>query len=243
VIGAAYFDESGDEENPGGRIGIAGALGTTDQWLGFEGDWRGVLDDAHVTPGDFHAVQTSSLQVALSDTCARLVKKWNIITLCVTLRESDYERCTNQLQRGWYGDAYGFARYVCFMTVSAKAKTRDGDIGYYVEQGGKGFDWIMEHFGIVYRDDKQRANRRMAAYGPVDRRIHLPVHVPDLVAHEVITARQVSKPLVTLGGLVSIFDINEDEIDDLVHGWTKDQMMMMSLKEQARRDKRRDLKH
>jgi hypothetical protein len=134
-----------------------------------------------------------------------------------------------------------WVRKVCLFHVAQRDIQKQGRCRrhrYYVEQGGKGFDRIMEHFGIIYRDDRLRASRSMAAYGPVDRRILLPVHLSDLVAHEVITNRHESPALKILGELVVIDDINErDDLQELIDQWTKDHFAMNKLREASRRRK------
>jgi hypothetical protein len=225
VFGAVYFDESGDDPRHK-RIGIAASFADSASWLAFEVDWRAILTPVG-REKDFHANRNDQIQGALNVFLAMLMKKHGIYSFGTTIDADDYRAATTPLQRGWYGNEYGFARYVSLiLTGHALAKLDRVDFGYYVDQGGKGGDWIMKTMADIYRFDDLRASYRMATFGPVDRRKHLPVHAADLVAHEVITNRENSTPLAILGDNVEVDDGTREQIDGVMAEFTQLRMHM-----------------
>jgi hypothetical protein len=236
VFGAIYSDESGNEQT--GRIGIAASLASIQNWTELEAEWRQVLVFAN-REHEFHAVENDRTQYALNVTLAWLMKKWRVATVCITVRERDYLENTTALQRGWYGDAYAFARYVSLVyTGESIRRLNKGDFGHYVEQGGRGFDWIMQTLGLIYKSDQLRPKYRMATYGPVDRRIHLPAHAADLVAHEVITNRHKSAALSLLGENVVIEDVAGDTIETIMTEFAEIRKVIAKLKNDHRARRR-----
>jgi hypothetical protein len=108
-----------------------------------------------------------------------------------------------------------------------------GDYGYYVEQGGKGFGWIMQALALIYSSDKLRASYRMATYGRVDRRIHLPVHTADLISHELLTNRHTSPILNRLGEQVVVQDVTADDVGEIMGRWSNDRRSFDRLLREA----------
>lgn len=115
-----------------------------------------------------------------------------------------------------------------------------GDVGYYVEHGGKGVGYIMDLMGQIHRSDRMRPRYCMAAFGQVDRRTHRRVHVADLVAHEVITQRHHSRPLDVLGDSLLIRDMEGDDIQELVSDMSKDRDKLDRLVRDNMARRRRD---
>src|SRR5262249_30714650 len=149
VYGAFYFDESGDDELHE-RMGISSTFTSAENWEGFEGDWRGVL--AAFPDHEFHANDNSDVQRALNVSLALLMRKWSVISFTITLRKADYARNTDKVQRSWFGNEFAFARYVSLILCGDQVqKLNRGDVGYYVDHGGEGVDWIMERMKLIYR--------------------------------------------------------------------------------------------
>jgi hypothetical protein len=238
VFGAIYFDESGGHTRHG-RIGIAATIASTEQWFGLEREWREALTITKRLKS-FHAKNNDSTQKALNIVLATLLYRWKIPTLCITLDQDVYMQNTTPLQRGWYGNAFGFARYIsAIMSGDSAKRGYSGDIGYYVEQGGKGHDWIMQAFGVIYASDKLRADYGMAAYGPVDRRIHLPVHAPDLIAHEVVHDDGKSFPLAIVGDFALVQEITAPQIARAMEEFTEIRIELKKANQRLRNERRR----
>jgi hypothetical protein len=237
VFGAVYTDESGDDPKHK-RIGIATSFTDIGHWTSFDTEWRKVL----VSVGrerDFHANRQDNLQQALNIVLATLMKQHRVYSFCTTIDHDEYHAATTALQRGWYGNEYGFARYVSLVLAGHSLnRLNRGDFGYYVDQGGKGVDWIMQTMATIYRIDRLRAQYRMAAFGLVDRRKDLPVHAADLVAHEVITNRDASLPLSILGENVEIDDTTHGQIAGAMTEFTRIQKYMRHLKQKHKNERK-----
>jgi hypothetical protein len=219
MTAAIYSDESGGDDLHD-RICIATSFATLPRWISFEQRWGMVLNTVpeHV----FHAVATDHAQRVFNAALPLVMRECEIVTFCLTMRETDYMKATTPRQRSRHGNVFGFARYAALSIFSALIGRRvGGDVGYYVEQGGKGYAWIMERMRAIYGDDELRREYRMATFGPVDRREHLPVHTADLVAHEVITARHTSVPLDILGDHVEIYDVSGEDIENVIGEFAK----------------------
>jgi uncharacterized protein with von Willebrand factor type A (vWA) domain len=76
----------------------------------------------------------------------------------------------------------------------------------------------------------------MSGFGPADRRIHLPVHVPDLVAHEAATNRD-GELIGTMRPRLSFADIGCEEIDE-TFGQLRGLMAHFKREKQRRRNAR-----
>jgi hypothetical protein len=240
VLGALYMDESGGHSDTD-RIGIASSVATTENWLRFESMWRQVLKDAG-REDSFHAVNTDVVQQGLNLKLADVMCECRVWTLCITVHQSVYKDVTTATERARFGNAFGFARYVNVHHMADQFRQEDkGDVGYYIEQGGKGCEWLMIRLNRIYRSVELRRFFRMGALGPVDRRIHLPVHAPDLASHEVITCRHTSVPLMTLGAQVTIRDITGDEIRNVVDEFSKMEAKLKRIRRDNENHRRRQL--
>jgi len=207
---AAYFDESGDDRSD--RIAVAVALAHEENWRQFEALWRVALDLANVT--DYHAHINNNAHHALNRAMPVLVKECRILLSCTTVSRSDYMRVTNASDRSQLGNEYGFAGFVAIsLMADVLRKYNQGDAGYYIDQGGKGFGKMIEILSYWYQRD--RADFMMATYGPADRRLHMPLHPADLVAHEVITNREKSECLPLFGEHLAIQDLSTQQLREI----------------------------
>jgi hypothetical protein len=243
VIGANFSDESGGHDNAG-RICIATATAPTVAWIDFMRAWGPILHACGRT-GEFHANRGDATQKQLNLALAAVMREMRIPSLCMTIKQDTYRKVTTPKVRSQYGNAFGFARY-CSLMITSQALEKvqiPGHFGYYVEQGGKGFSWIMERLAQIYRSDMLRARFRMAYFGPVDRRTDLPAHPPDLVSHEVNTARHNSPVLKILDDLVEVQDISEDDASGLLDLMLKDREVLDRILRDSLRDLRQKRKH
>lgn len=235
VFRLIYFDESSDQKDDG-RIGISACMSSAYQWAVFEERWRAILAAKGIDAGDFHAVKTDTVQRETNIALAHLMKEIGIASTCVTLRTSEFERYTTQDERGNYGGAYGFARYASILALNHTFDDvgDSGSYAYYVDQGGQGGDWFVQTLQKIVGHDELRAKYRMAGYGVVDRRLHLPVHAADLVAHEVVTSRHTSEPLKILGKLVLVDDWTGEHVEEVMRDFAKTREKLTSLKRDYR---------
>lgn len=220
VVFSAYFDESGNRASK--RIAVVGAIATAESWTAFETHWALVLSAAK-RERQFHAKNTDRVQIILNELLADAMKYSNVWAMSVVVDEADYLRTTNQRQRSQMGNAYGFAGYIGLSVLSDWARQSNEHVGYYIDQGGPGYGKMMEILVNAYATDSGRESFRVAGYGPADRRIHLPVHPADLVAHELAMNPDDSKPLAILGDRVRRIDVTPEflrglmaEFDELV---------------------------
>jgi hypothetical protein len=100
---------------------------------------------------------------------------------------------------------------------------------------------VMEILAQSYAPEDAREQFRLSGFGHADRRIHLPVHVPDLVAHEAATNRD-GELIRTMRPHLSFADIGGEEIDDafgqlrgLVAHSKRDKHRRKNVKNRARR--------
>ena len=213
VFGAVYFDESGNDDRSG-RIAVAASIASVEGWEQFETKWSHILGRAG---NEFHAKDRSTTQYRLNCLLPVLMELCGVVTLCITLDRQEYRTLTSADDRSRLGNVAGFAGFLCIGRMAQYLRDEKlGDIGYYVEQGGPGFDKMMEFLGMVYRLDEARTNWHLADYGPVDRRIHLPVHASDLIAHETITNRDKSEPLKIAGNQACIIDLGAEYVQSAV---------------------------
>jgi len=230
-----YFDESYHEKT--GRIGVSATMATTGQWEHFVRDWGGVLAAKSVAPGEFHAQSGGKVQRELNLSLAGLLSNLGICSTCVTLRTNDFEANTTLEQRGNYGGVFGFARYVAILSLSLGFEDagRSGEFAYYADQGGRGLDWFMQTLRTIAANDSLRRQYRLTKHGVVDRRVHLPVHAADLVAHEVITHRHTSEPLNVLGRQVLVDDWNGDEVREVLNDFSQSRERLKKIRDKNRR--------
>lgn len=137
-----YCDESSNNAVDE-RVGIATCSGSSEQWDALEKAWQLQLKDSKVTRDRFHATSASAkLRMAL----AQIMYDIGIAAACCTLRPSDFEKATKQEDRGKYGGAYGFARYVQLLQINAAADSLldQTPIEIYIDQGGLGGAWFMQ---------------------------------------------------------------------------------------------------
>lgn len=236
-----YFDESSNQAEDS-RIGIAASMASAHQWMLFDTQWRAVLADARLQPGDVHAARAGSVQTAMNIALARMLRDLGISSTCVTTRVSDFESVTTPAERSMYGGPYGFLRYASLLALNLTFDNA-GDTGryaYYLDQGGQGGDWFLQTLGRIAQHDELRAKYRMAGYGVVDRRVHVQVHAPDLIAHEVITSRHTSEPLKVLGDRVLVDDWTADDIRELMGDFSGIREKLNALKREHRDRMKRD---
>jgi len=238
LFGALYQDESGGHTRDG-RIGIATSLARVDHWLRFAEVWQPILRAAD-RETTFHAVNADAVQTKLNLRLASLMKRFGVFTTCITLRQEDFAAATESTDRSRYGGPFGFARYLSLFVMGQHLRTADqGEAAYLVEAGGKGYTWFIRILAGVYASDDLRREYRMASFGPSDRRKHLPAHAPDLVSHEVITARHTSEPLRILGGHVEIIDVSKDLMTEAMASFRRMRRVLMQHRDAARRARKK----
>jgi hypothetical protein len=237
---ATFIDESGNYPSSPGRIAVAGAMATAENWEQFQDQWRANLEVASALPAfrGFHAKNTSRIQSALNETLAHVCNDRNIWIASVTVNEKEYKAATTHEERSLLGNAYGFAAFACVGLIAQQfrvaARNSERAI-YYIEKGGPGFAKTMELLAIAYRNDTFRKTLCLESFAPADRRIHTPVHPADLVAHEIVTNPKNSVPLAILGQR----NRNEDITADRLRGFIADYKQLMRKASQLRAEHKR----
>jgi hypothetical protein len=216
VVLAAYFDESAVGTAKHGTVSVAASIATLENWRRFENIWRPVLKSAG-RETSFHAVARSKEQQALNAVLPLIARECRVWTQCVTFDRADYFNNTSAVDRSQLGNDHGFAWFACASVIAEYLRDYvKQDAGYYIDQGGLGSDKAMQILGWVYRDPEWRESWRLADFGPADRRVQLPLHPADLVAHQVATNRSESDILSTFGDWLNVSDAPASSIREAV---------------------------
>jgi hypothetical protein len=236
-----YCDESSNEaDDP--RIGVAMCSGSKAQWDTLAGIWPIQMMALNLKPDDFHATRAKEeARMALANTMQQI----GIATACATLRISDFEKGTKQADRGKYGGAYGFVRYMLLLHTSWAADDLldETPIEIYIDQGGLGGDWFMQLLDAIAMHDSLRKKYRLTAHRTVDRRNDVRVHCPDLISHELLTDRHTSPVLKLLGNTVLVDDWTQDGIAEAIDEFNDIREWIENLEKDAKKHAKDKAQH
>lgn len=213
AVFAAYFDESATGSTRRGIVAVAASIATADAWSAFDDAWRPVVEDSGLQRA-FHAMENDPVQRRLNGTLPGIMNSAGVFSVCVVFDRAAHIRITSPEDRSVFGNDHGFAWLACASVVSGALEQNGEYAGYYIDQGGLGSKKAMQFLSGAYRDDEARESWRLADYGPADRRIHLPLHPADLVAHELATVGRSSAVIKSLND-VNVVDLDEHQLKSI----------------------------